>query len=211
MLNRLKFSSLYGDVDGPVIKNGVPLQGITKKIYKLYGGGHRLKKNGRSNKQLGTRVHNELYNIIEKTNKNTSIIHPWTKQILNLLNNHGLIPLAAEVPIAYNNIGTRVDMIARKLITSENVLISIKTGTRRDASVYIKHPHILPPPFSEFKRCNRILDDIQITAEKAIANKGHDIIFDDAVVIEVPNGIVRQVPSWTSDPSIQEKLLLSIM
>lgn len=209
-LEKLLDSPLYGEQDGPVARNGRQLRGITKALHRRYGGGHLAKREGRSNKELGTRVHRELraWIAFPDTRPRRCALHPWTRQALDLLNVHGLRPLGAEIPIAHGRLGTRVDMIVRGVLRTECALVSIKTGVRRGPDSGPRRA--LPPPFSEFKRCERTLDDLQVATERGLARRGHGVLFESAFVLEVPEGVLRRVPSWTTRETMQDALLRAL-
>lgn len=203
---RLIDSPLYGGPDEPVARGGRCLRGITKALHERYGGGHLAKRVGRSSRDLGTRVHRELHAwVANPRSRRRCALHPWTRQALEVLDAHGLRPLGTEVPVAHGGIGTRVDLIARRVLRGGCALVSVKTGVRRGPDAGPRRA--LPPPFSEFKRCERTLDDLQIATESGLARKGHGVLFDSAYVLEVPAGVLREAPSWVKEEKKQDALL----
>lgn len=214
-LERLRDSPLIGGLEEPVQRSGVPLQGITKALNSIYGGGHLIKRSGRSSIELGTLVHREMYEWVIEGSRAPSTPkapsarkprHRWTEQAIELLEANGLLPSAAEVPLAHDKLGTRVDLIAKRVLWGGYVLVSLKTGVRRGSEAPRKR-RALPAPFSDLDRCERTLDDLQITAERGLARKGHGVLFDAAYVLEVPEGVLRRVPAWTADEARQDALL----
>jgi len=202
--DRLLCSPLFGPFDGPVERDGASLRGITKRLYDRYGGGHLTKRIGRSTPELGLRVHREVRDWVAGERRVASL-HSWTLQAIALLDARGLRPVSAEVPIAHGKLGTRVDLVVRRAIQGDYALASLKTGIRRgpDAARRLA----LPAPFSDIKRCERTLDDLQIAAERGLARKGHRVLFAAAYVIEVPEGVIREAPAWTSNEEKQDALL----
>ena len=215
---KLLESSLYGGLDGPIVRNGIWLKGITRTIRTRYGGGHhRIKtRYERSNKELGTRIHRELYDWIEtkiskkRTNRKSS--HSWTLQAIDLLISSGLNLVKAEVPVAYGSLGTRVDIIAKSSLTpKEAIFISIKTGIRRGPDgTRGRRIRRMPPPFTDLQRCERLQDEIQVMSEIALARKGHGVSPTRSYILEVPEGVMREVPKWTMDIKKQDILLTDL-
>lgn len=201
---RLLDSPLCGSPNGPVIRNGIYLRGITKMLHARYGGGHLTKRSGHSSIGLGIRVHRELREWLESPRRRC-VLHPWTEQALKLLDTHGLRLVGAEVPIAHDQLGTRIDLIARRILRGGYALVSVKTGVRRGADAGPRQA--LPGLFATIKRCERTLDELQVTAERGLARKGHDVIFESALILEVPEGVLREVPAWTADEEMQDVLL----
>jgi hypothetical protein len=205
-LERLLDSPLVGRVDGPVHRGTNPLRGITKRLALKYGGGHLVKRGVLSNVELGARVHGELHRWVSGVREPR---HRWTDQAIYLLEANGLRAVAAEVPVAHGELGTRVDLVARRAIIGGYALVSLKTGFRRGPDA--RNRRALPAPFSVFKRCERTLDDLQIAAERGLARKGHDVLFDVAYVLEVPEGVLRKAPAWTTDVAKQDALLADLL
>ena len=211
MLGRLLDSPLFGDLDGPVERDGHYLKGITSYLHLTYGGGHTVKETGASTIEIGTRVHSEVCALLKK--REVSDPHPWTELVFTTLADNGLVALASEVPIAYHALGTRIDIVARRTLLfgkdcTKLILISLKTGSRRGPER--THRRRLPGPFSLLPRCEQTLDMIQITAERGMAWFGHGVAFDSAWVLEVPGCIMRKAPPWTEDREKQFLLLSKI-
>ena len=202
---RLLDSPLLGKVDGPVERDGAPLRGITKRLHERYGGGHLTKRRGRSSARLGQLVHREVREWFFGA-KRPPAPHAWTEIAVEKLAERGLIPVGAEVPIAHGPLGTRADLIARRAVAGPRyALVSLKTGTRRGPDAGPRRG--LPAPFADLKRCERTLDDLQVAAERGIARRGHDVTFDAAYVLEVPEGVLREAPAWTADEAKQDALI----
>lgn len=207
-LERLLDSPLVGALDGPVVRDGVMLKGITKPLYERYGGGHASKLVGRSTPEIGSRVHEEVRAWVAGESKTRQCaMHEYSRQAVEILRNSGMRPVAGEVRIAHGKIGTRADVVAR-LAFGGYALISLKTGKRRDPDPCRRRP--LPEPFSAIKRCDRTLDDLQLTAELGLARAGHRVEFDDAYVLEVPEGVLRRAPNWVKDHALQDALLADL-
>ena len=209
-LEKLLDTPLIASGKCPVIRNGVYLQGITKKISEKYHGhrftGAKKKTNEKSSKIIGLRVHGELQRIAESDRVMNP--HPWTIQALRLLFGKGLQLVAAEVPIAWKSIGTRIDLLAISPLSKGIILISLKTGYRRGPSPRSTH---LAKPFQHLRASDQALDEIQIMAEKAITRQGYGILFENAYILEVPEGKLRSAPCWTNDFQKQDDLLNIIM
>jgi len=219
ILAKLMNSPLYGGPCDPVARNGVCLKGITKKLNSLYGKGHIKKRVGCSNRKLGNLVHRELFEWIgwrEKQDrcKFKKEIHPWSAMAIKIMNENNLIPMKAEVPIAYGGIGTRIDIVAKKTFCSGAFLISVKTGIRRDSELKKRKNNkssMFPTFFPCIERSERNLDNLQVTIERCLARIGHNVQFESAYILEVPEGILRLAPKWTEKKEIQDFLMKKII
>ena len=205
-LAKLHDSLLIAPTNGPVIgKRGLLLRGITREIHRRFyvSSGIAKRRKDRSSLVIGNRVHRELRQICE----NGSVMnpHPWTLNALFTLARSRLHMVASEVPVSWQSLGTRIDLIAQPNFRDKDlILVSVKTGKRRPSK---RNSVFLPAPLDFLRASDQTMDDVQVAAELGLARKGHDVVFARAVILEVPEGRLREASQWTSEVTWQDKLL----
>ncbi len=205
-------SYLGGLVDGPVTRDGHPLSGVTRPIRSRYVPAlpEPKRKRGGSSLKIGERVHRQLFHRISckkgkcrcPSGTRPGRMHRFAKQALALLEKARLTPVGAEVPVAFRNLGTRLDIVALGP-SGRSTCISVKTGYRSDVDLGLK----LRGRFSDKPYHGRNLDAIQAAAERAILRRGHGVRVDDYLILELPEGVLKKAPDWTANEALQDGLL----
>ena len=182
--------------DQPIRMKGITM--LTKSRFYPYYSPIRNKK-GVSSKQTGTRVHRQIYHMIECVKKrkgecicvgvktSANRLHRWTQQALDQFSTLEIEPDACEIPIMclHANKCTAIDVIGtmcRGKPSEKSVHISIKTGYQKDYDTNSQSSR-MREPLGKVLSSPQNHNLLQLLIEKMILEKEYQIIFDEYIII----------------------------
>lgn len=188
----------------------VYLEGITKtlksKFYPTYEPAANRK--GTSNKASGTKVHRQIFHMIECVKKRSGDcickgtktykgrLHRWTKQALSELNKENISVKACEVVILSKraNRATAIDAIGKRNEGKKDetsVHISFKTGYKVGYDVNLLGQY-MEPPLANVLSTPKNHNELQLWTERTILTEEYGIHFDEHITLYLGHGDMDQ-------------------
>lgn len=201
------------------VYKGKKMPGLTRRMKKTFFPhyeGVRRHRSSRSGRDTGTRVHRQLYHVIDcigrkkgvcdctiKTNLNR--LHKYTKQALAKMKELGIEPKASEVHILCKRagVGTSLDIIGTRW-GKRSVIISIKTGY---ACGYDKNldGQMMKSPLRDIECTLKQQNQLQGMLEITDVQIEYGLEFDDYVILYLGHGESGEAQEeylerWCNDP-----------
>lgn len=200
------------------VYRGRKMGGLTRRMRSRFFPhykGIEKHRTGRSGRQNGTRVHRQIYHMIEcvrrkdgkcdcKIKTNPKRLNALTRQAMSKMKELGIEPVASEVNILCRKagIGTSLDVIGVRW-SKRSAIVSIKTGYICGHDRDLTGQSMLKP-LDAISCSEQNQNCLQGMLESVILEKEYGMPFDDYIIIYLGHGekgeaSVEYLPRWCLD------------